>query len=152
MLVDTKKVTNIFFHVLILSKGGIMMGRPKGIKSERPNKYWSKEEKYEFVQLIIAGKVSAKELARANGMKSNGMLITWVKRYQEGGMEALENKRKPGNPLARYQSKKTLTPLEELQYENMKLKIENERLKKGYTTEEVMALRRRRPSKKNTKS
>lgn len=92
------------------------------------------------------------ELARANGMKSNGMLINWVKKYQEGGIEALENKRKPGNPLTKFQRRKALTPLEELQYENMKLRIENERLKKGYTTEEVMALRQRRSSKKNTKS
>lgn len=127
------------------------MGRPKGVKSQRPNRYWSKEEKYEFVKLIISGEVSAKELAKANGMKSNGMIINWVKKYQEGGIEALENQRKPGNPLMKLQSKKKLTPLEQLQYENMKLKIENERLKKGYTTEEVMAIRQKRSSKKNTK-
>jgi transposase len=85
-------------------------------------------------------------------MKSNGMLINWVKKYQEGGIEALANKRKPGNPLTKFQNRKTLTPLEQLQYENMKLKIENERLKKGYTTEEVVAIRQRRLSKKNTES
>ena len=128
------------------------MGRPKGVKSERPNRYWSKEDKYEFVRLIISGEASATELANANGMKSNGMLINWVKRYQEGGIEALENKRKPGNPLTKFQKKKSLTPIEQLQYENMKLRIENERLKKGYTTEEVMVIRQRRSSKKNTKS
>ena len=128
------------------------MGRPKGLKNESPNRYWSKEDKYEFVRLIISGEASAKELARTNGMKSNGMLITWVKKYQEGGIEALANKRKPGNPLSKFQNRKTLTSLEQLQYENMKLKIENERLKKGYTTEEVMALRQRRSFKKNTKS
>jgi hypothetical protein len=80
------------------------------------------------------------------------MLWQWIKRYQEGGIEALANKRKPGNPLTKFQSRKTLTPLEQLQYENMKLKIENERLKKGYTIEEVMAIRQRRSSKKNIKS
>jgi transposase len=67
------------------------------------------------------------------------MISTWVKRFKEGGIEALENKRKPGNPLSKYMNKKELTPLEALQYENMKLRIENERLKKGYTTEEVKA-------------
>ena len=128
------------------------MGRPKGVKSERPNRYWSKEDKYEFVRLILSGEASAKELARANGMKSNGMLITWVKRYQEKGIEGLTNQRKPGNPLTKFSMRKELTPLEQLQYENMKLKIENERLKKGYTTEEVMAIRQRRSSKRNTKS
>lgn len=128
------------------------MGRPKGVKSDCPNRYWSKEDKYEFVRLIISGEVSAAELAHTNGMKSNGMLINWVKKYQEGGIEALANKRKPGNPLTKFQNRKKLTPLEQLQYENMKLKIENERLKKGYTTEEVVAIRQKRLSKKNTES
>ena len=32
----------------------------------------------------------------------------------------------------KYSSKKNLTDIEKLQYENMKLRIENERLKNGY--------------------
>ena len=67
-------------------------------------------------------------------------------------MPGLENKRKPGNPLVRYQRKKELTELERLEYENMKLRIENLRLKKGYTEEEVKAIRQKRSSGKNTKS
>jgi len=38
-------------------------------------------------------------------------------------IEALENKRKPGNPLSKYSKRKELTPMEELEYENMKLRI-----------------------------
>jgi transposase-like protein len=128
------------------------MGRPKGIKSENTNRYWSKEDKYEYVKLIISGEVSASELARSNGMKSSGMLATWVKRYREGGVEALANKRKPGNPMSRFQARKELTPMEQLEYENMKLRIENERLKKGYTAEEVSALKERNRSKRSIKS
>ena len=127
------------------------MGRPQGSKGKRSNRYYSKEDKYEYVRVILAGKNSMSQLSKDNDL-SVGMLSTWVKKYQEGGNEALENKRKPGNPLAKYQHQKTLTPMEQLQYENMKLRIENERLKKGYTTEEVMAIRQKRSSKKNTKS
>ena len=47
-------------------------------------------------------------------------------------------KRKPGNPLAKYSRKKELTEIEQLEYENMILRIENERLKKGYTQEDVI--------------
>ena len=36
------------------------------------------------------------------------------------------------NPLVKFSSRKNLTDMERLQYENMKLRIENERLKKGY--------------------
>lgn len=126
------------------------MGRPKGIKSKEPYKYWSKEAKHEYVQLVLSGEISINELARENDI-NKGMISTWVQRYQEGGIEALENKRKPGNPLSKYMKRKELTPLEQLEYENMKLRIENERLKKGYTTEEVMAIKQRRRSKKNMK-
>ena len=54
------------------------------------------------------------------------------KKYYEHSENGLENKRKPGNPLLKYSSRKELTELEKLEYENMKLRIENERLKKGY--------------------
>lgn len=65
---------------------------------------------------------------------SNGMLRKWIKKYLEQGEESLENKRKPGNPLVKYCNKKNLSDMEKLEYENMKLRIENERLKKGYMT------------------
>ena len=51
---------------------------------------------------------------------------------KENGINGLESKKKPGNPLAKYSAKKELTEKEKLEYEIMKLKIENERLKKGY--------------------
>lgn len=129
-------------------KGGNKMaiGRPRGGK----NRYWSKEAKFEYVQILLSGEMSTRELGNENGI-SSGQLATWVKKYKEGGIEALENKRKPGNPLSKYQKRKELTELEQLQYENMKLKIENLRLKKGYTTEEVIALKRKRRSGKNSK-
>ena len=123
------------------------MGRPKG----GTNRYWSKEAKCEYVKLVLSGEISAKQLGKENNV-SHSMILHWVKRYQEGGIDALENKKKPGNPLTRYINRKELTPLEELQYENMKLRIEVERLKKGYTTEEVEKLKQKRQSKKNTKS
>jgi len=126
------------------------MPRIKGSKATKPNRYWSKEAKYEYVQLILSGEASMTQIGKDNDI-SVGQMSTWVKRYQEGGIEALENKRKPGNPLSKYQNKKELTELEQLQYENMKLKIENLRLKKGYTTEEVMAIRQKRRLGKNTK-
>lgn len=122
------------------------MGRPKG----GTNKYWSKEAKYEYVKLVLSGEVSAIQLARDNNI-SDGMISKWVRKYEEGGIEALENKRKPGNPLVKYSRRKELTEKEQLEYEILKLKIENLRLKKGYTTEEVRLIKQRRQSKKNTK-
>ena len=106
------------------------MGRPKGGK----NRYWSKEEKLKLVKEVVEDYKSISEISNRENI-SNGMLNTWIKRYLEKGEDGLINKRKPGNPLSKYMNKKQLTDIEKLQYENMKLRIENERLKKGYLVE-----------------
>jgi transposase-like protein len=66
-----------------------------------------------------------------------GQAHMWVKKYLESGENGLINKRKPGTPYKGLNLKKELTDLEQLQYENMKLRVENERLKKGYIVEGV---------------
>lgn len=121
------------------------MGRPKGGK----NIEWSKDQKYEIIKYIINGEKSTYDLEREFGI-NNGMIYNWLKRYNENSMGGLENKRKTGNPLAKYSRKKELTPLEQLEYENMLLRIENERLKKGYTEEDVL-LALEKLSEKNMK-
>ena len=103
-----------------------MQGRPKGGK----NKYYSKEEKLKYIKQMLEGR-SCWDIERKDGI---GHAITnrQLKNYNDLGEDGLENKKKPGNPLCKYSNKKTLTDIEKLQYENMKLRIENERLKKGY--------------------
>jgi len=122
------------------------MGRPKGGK----NKEWSAEEKLKVIRRVLEGETSSHQIQKHEGINL-GMISTWIKKYQDKGIEGLINKRKPGNPLTKFQSRKNLTKLEQLQYENMKLRIENERLKKGYTNEEAMSIRQKKSSKKNTK-
>lgn len=103
------------------------MGRPKGGK----NKYWNKAEKLRIVKKVLDDGYSSKEVGKQENIDS-GMIRNWVRRYLDKGEDALENQRKPGNPLVKYSRKKELTEIEKLEYENMKLRIENERLKKGY--------------------
>jgi len=125
---------------------GKPIGRPKGGK----NRYWSKEEKLRIIKRVLNGEDGRNNIIIQEKI-SFGMFHRWMKAYQEHGESGLENKRKPGNPLVKYQRRKTLTKLEQLEYENMKLRIENLRLKKGYTNEEAMAIRQKQSSKKNTK-
>ena len=106
------------------------MGRPKGGK----NKYWSKEEKLKLIKEHIDNHISTNEITTREHI-SNGMYNNWLKKYLEFGELGLENKKKPGNPLSKYSNKKNLTDIEKLEYENMRLRIENERLKKGYMVE-----------------
>ena len=97
---------------------------------KEPNRYWSKEDKLKLISEVLDGK-SSQEVARENDI-SGGLLRNWIIKYNNYGIESLENKKKPGNPSSKYSNKKNLTDIEKLQYENMKLRIENERLKKGY--------------------
>ena len=103
------------------------MGRKKGEK----NKYRTAEEKYKIIEPALNFEKSTWDITRETGL-SNGMINNWIKKYRENGYEGLINKKKPGNPLSKYSNKKNLSEMEKLQYENMKLRIENERLKKGY--------------------
>lgn len=98
---------------------------------KEPNRYWSKEEKLRIVKRVVDDCLSTQQVAKEENI-SCGMLRNWVKKYVEQGEESLENKRKPGNPLMKYSRRKELSDLEKLEYENMRLRIENERLKKGY--------------------
>ena len=98
---------------------------------KEPNRYWSKEEKLRIINLVLLNGLSTHQVAKNEDI-SSGMLRNWIRKYIEQGEESLENKRKPGNPLAKYSRRKELSDLEKLEYENMKLRIENERLKKGY--------------------
>lgn len=100
-----------------------------GCKKEVKHKYYSKEEKQTIILEAIENGL------RPTGRKyniSNGMIANWIKKYHENGNKVKDNRYKRGNPLVRYQRRKNLTREEQLEYENMKLKIENERLKKGY--------------------
>ncbi len=120
------------------------MGRPKGGK----NREWTVDMKLEVINYYFDGHTQYETLEYFK--ISSSQLRTWIRRYNEGGIDVLENKRKPGNPLVKYFRRKELTPIEQLEYENMLLRIENERLKKGYTEEDVL-LALEKLSEKNMK-
>ena len=98
------------------------MGRPKG----GTNNSHSKEEKLTLVLRNLAGETLT-SLERESGI-CHTQIHKWTKQYLEGGEETLINKRKPGNPLAKYHRKKELTPIEQLEYKVALL--ERELLKK----------------------
>ena len=103
------------------------MGRPKG----GTNKYWTAEDKYKIIEPIINFEKSSHQVTRETGL-SNGMICNWIKAYNDKGFEGLSPKKRPGNPLSKFANRKNLTKEEQLEYENMKLRIENELLKKGF--------------------
>ena len=94
-------------------------------------KKWTAEEKFKIIEPALNFEKSTWDITRESGL-NNGMINNWIKAYREKGYEGVVPKIKHDNPLAKYCNKKNLTKEEQLEYENMKLRIENELLKKGY--------------------
>ena len=88
-----------------------------------PRKYTmrSKEEKLSIVKQVLNG-------ISVRNWESQGIhhrqVQNWTKAYLEQGESGLEPKKKPGNPLFRYESRKELTYEEQLQYQIELLKRE----------------------------
>lgn len=119
------------------------MGRPKG----GTNTSHSKEEKLELVLRNLNGEMLT-TLQKETGIYKS-QIHKWTKQYLAGGEEALVNKRKPGNSLAKYHRKKELTPTEQLEYkvallerELLKKDAEIVRLKKSIELERGDARRK----------
>ena len=103
------------------------MGRPKGGK----NKKYDYEFKLSVVKDRINNHLSWSELEKKYGVVKS-VVDRWEKLYNEGLLET-GRAHKRGNPFAALHISKSLSKEERLELENLKLRIENERLKKGYT-------------------
>ena len=81
----------------------------------------SKDEKLSIVKQVLQG-------ASVSQWENQGIhhrvVQDWVKKYQVEGEKGLEVKKKPGNPLSRYERRKELTYEEQLQYQIELLKRE----------------------------
>lgn len=99
-----------------------------GLKHRLENKDWSAEERFELVSQVLAGK-SVVSTAVEAGIP-NGLLYTWVRRYQQYGYDGLQLRqgRKPKDPEMSKKDKPK--DLEKSDYEKLKLlEKENEYLR-----------------------
>ena len=111
------------------------MGRPKGGK----NRKWTNEERITFVLMCEDERLPYSIVAEKNDIPLD-TLKGWVKKYRAGGISRLNPKKPhPGNKFAALHSCKTLSEEERLRLMVEKLRIENERLKKGYIVKGVGA-------------
>ena len=102
------------------------------MKKGQKKRIWTKEQKLEIINKHLKEHVSVKTLAQEyNADKS--MICHWVKDYTQFGTAAFEPKKHSGNPFAALHTSNQLSETERLKLQLLKLEIENERLKKGYT-------------------
>lgn len=97
------------------------------------------DEKFEIIQDHLNNQISVRACANKYNIAPTSLVI-WLRAYREHGREGLKSrigKRKgigKGIPIG---TVKPRTTIEELEKENLRLKIEVERLKKGYLTKGV---------------
>jgi len=116
------------------------MGRTKGGK----NRKWSIEEKMRIIGRFLNEEGSLSAISEDENI-SCGMFSNWIKRYEQLGTAGLS--RTSGNKFGGLSRKKNPTELELLEYENFKLKMEVELLKKGLDPERVMRIARKKKEK-----
>lgn len=103
------------------------MGRPRGGK----NRKYTAEEKLTIVKMKTEQYMSTAEIEKKTGIHSS-IVRRWIISYLSQGIDGLKPKKKTGNPFSALHTSKSLSKEERLELENLKLRIENERLKKGY--------------------
>lgn len=89
---------------------------------------WSAKQKKEILQYMHENQLSLLETGVRLGIR-HSTILHWERRYLENGIEGLENKTKGRKPRVK-KPKPPKTRLEELEEENLDLRIENEYLKK----------------------
>ncbi len=102
-----------------------------GCKKDIKHRQYTAEEKLEIIRMNTEQYLSSPEIAKITGISEHNVR-RWIGLYSKEGMEGLKPKGKKGNPFAALHTSKSLSKEERLELENLKLKIENERLKKGY--------------------
>lgn len=107
------------------------MGRNKG----GTNRRYSVEEKLEIIKRYLDQHESQRNLGQELGI-SHQNIARWIIQYDRDGVEGLKPKKK-GNPYSALHTSKSLSELDRLRLENMKLKVELSRAKKGYTVKGV---------------
>ena len=105
------------------------------------NKKYSPEFKLKCIKEVLEEHKSQKETARKYNTRPWN-IRSWIQKYEEHGEPDFfeEHRGKGGgNPFAALHTSKSLSREERLELENLKLRIENERLKKGYIVKGVGA-------------
>lgn len=105
------------------------MGRPKG----GTNRRWTTEEKVRLIEEYYKAEIGYKVFAQEHGI-AHSLFGVWLKKYQEGGMEALYHSRRkiPENSLQLQEASKEILQLkliianQQIEIEELKQKLKAE--------------------------
>ena len=113
------------------------------MRTKKKNMMRTPEEKEQIVLEYLQDKNPSGRKTAAKYDISYSSFCYWLRYYRKSGIDGLKSKtgatKHPGkgNPYSALQNKKNKTREEELELENLRLKIEVARLKKGYQVKGV---------------
>ena len=96
--------------------------------------------KLKIVKMILEDHISKHEIERQYNLPRKTQR-DWVRKYEQEGILGLINKRKQRDKISEDNEENTI---EDLKHQIFLLKIEIERLKKGYSEKEVRYLKKNR--------
>ena len=119
-----------FCYGIIKEKGGTQM------KKGQKKRIWTKEDKLKIIKRYTEEHLSARELGRIYNADYS-MICRWIREFTNKGEAAFEEVKRNGNKYAALHTSKNISETERLKLEIAKLRVENERLKKGYIVKGV---------------
>ena len=106
------------------------------MKKGQRKRIWTKEDKLKIIKRYSEEDLSARELGRIYNA-DHSMICRWIREYTAKGEAAFEEAKRSGNKYAVLHTSKNISETERLKLEIAKLRVENERLKKGYVVKGV---------------
>ena len=106
------------------------------MKKGQKKRIWAKEDKLKIIKRYSEEDLSARELGRIYNA-DHSMICRWIREYTAKGEAAFEEAKRSGNKYAALHTSKNISETERLKLEIAKLRVENERLKKGYVVKGV---------------
>jgi transposase-like protein len=113
------------------------------MKDKKTFHLYTDEEKLKIIRDYMDSHISIRQCANKHNISATS-LVMWLRAFRlkgEDGLKSQIGKHRGSNKGRPKGSFKPKTTIEELERENLKLRIENERLKKGYLTKGVGAKR-----------
>lgn len=108
---DTKGKKKTYLNQVKFWEAQYLLKGEEGIRHPEKNRKYSAEEKYEIIRPVILYEISLMQQSRNTGM-NQGLLVSWIKKYKEKGMDGLK--------CSRRGRKKDMKPIEEVKKETEK--------------------------------
>ncbi len=105
---------------------------------EKMTNHYTTDFKLKIVKMILEEHITKHEIERTHGVARKTQR-DWVAKYEQEGITGLINKKKQRDTIPTEQSENTI---EDLKHQIFLLKIEIERLKKGYSEKDVKYIKK----------